>query len=120
MAQRVLVVDDDANVLKLFSRILSNGGYTVRFVASGGETLRALETDGPFDLLVLDLCMPKPDGLEVLRQVHAQYPGLRILVVSGYLEGALLPASEFLGATATLMKSQAPELLLSTVRNLLQ
>ena len=106
--RRVLVVDDDPNIRKLFSRILSRGGYAVHSVESGADALQALVTEAPFDLMVLDLCMPKPDGFEILKEVRLQYPGLRILVVSGFCEGALLPASTFLGATATLSKSEAP------------
>jgi CheY-like chemotaxis protein len=112
-------VDDDPSTLKLFSLILAKGGYSVRTAESGGDALQALSAEGKFDLLILDLCMPKPDGFEVLKQVKELYPGLRTLVISGYLSGALLPASECLGATATLNKTSAPELLLAQVNQLL-
>jgi DNA-binding NtrC family response regulator len=116
---RVLVVDDDRNILQLFEKILSKGGYAVRTVQSGSEALKVLSREGLFDLLILDLCMPEPDGFDVLREVRFHYPGLRTLVVSGYLGGALLSASECLGATATLNKSKAPESLLLHVNHLL-
>jgi CheY-like chemotaxis protein len=113
-------VDDDSNIRQLFSRILSRGGYAVHSVESGTDALQALATEAPFDLMVLDLCMPKPDGFEILKEARLQYPGLRILVVSGFYEGALLPASTFLGATATLNKTEAPQTLLSVANELLQ
>lgn len=118
--RRVLVVDDDLNILRLFSRILSRGGYEVRTEESSPNVIRILDREGPFDLVVLDLCMPKPDGFELLPEVRSRYPGLRILVTSGFFGGEFLPASELLGASATLRKSEAPRLLLSQVNQLLE
>jgi len=115
-----LVVDDDPQVLKLYSRILTKGGYRVLAEQSGEKVIEILNTGGPFDLMVLDLCMPKPDGFEILKEVRSRYPGLRTLVISGFMGGALLVASELLGATATLNKTDAPELLLQQVNRLLQ
>jgi CheY-like chemotaxis protein len=117
---RILVVDDDPQALKLLSRILARGGYEVHTAESGRRGLDLLETAEPFDLLVLDLNMPAPDGFDVLKQVRATQPGLRTLVISGFMGGALLAAAELLGATATLNKADAPRLLLSLVGQLLQ
>jgi len=122
MKQRahILVVDDEAEILELFTRILKRGGvYSVTAVDSGGAAKKVLK-EQHFDLMILDLSMPRPDGLEVLKSVRAEMPGLRILVVSGYMGGALLQASEILGATRTLNKKDAPKRLLSTVATLLR
>lgn len=120
VAHRILVVDDDAQALKLFGRILTSGGYEVYTADSGKKCLDLLDTGEPFDLMVLDLCMPAPDGFDVLKKVRSAQPGLRTLVISGYLGGALLTASELLGATATLNKTDAPRQLLRVVNQLLQ
>src|SRR5579872_3881901 len=119
MASRILVVDDDPQILKLFGRILERGGYSVRRVSSGQEVMPVLHAE-PCDLVVLDLSMPEPDGFELLKALRAKMPGLRILVISGYLQGKLLKAAELLGATATLPKTDAPQALLETVNRLLQ
>ena len=115
----VLIADDEPQVLKLFARILSQGGFSVTAVDSGDAAIKVLQT-APVDLLVLDLNMPPPDGFELLKSLRTKRPGLRILVISGYMQGALLQASELLGATASLSKSDAPKLLLQTVKMLLQ
>jgi CheY-like chemotaxis protein len=120
MAPRILIVDDDLQILKLFSRILTDGGYTVITENSGKQAMEALENAGPVDLLVLDLSMPEPDGFAILKAMRAKRPGLRILVTSGFLGGALLKASELLGATASLSKTEAPKVLLETVNGLLR
>ncbi len=119
MAYRVLVVDDDPQVLKLLDSILTRDGYVVQTEESGKRAIEILDTEA-FDLMVLDLCMPAPDGFDVLEQVRAAHPGLRVLTISGFMGGALLKASELLGATATLNKMDAPRLLLQRVNHLLQ
>lgn len=119
MTPQVLVVDDDPQILKLFVQILERGGYSVVPVSSGEYVMKTLQ-EVPIDVVVLDLSMPEPDGFDLLKQLRACMPGLRIVVVSGYLQGALLKAAELLGATATISKTDAPRRLLPTVREILQ
>jgi CheY-like chemotaxis protein len=115
----ILVVDDDPKVLKLFSRILNKGGYAVTETNRSSQAVRILG-EKPVDLMVLDLDMPEPDGFDVLKALKRERPGLRILVVSGYMQGGLLRASELLGATAALAKADAPKSLLKTVGQILR
>jgi DNA-binding NarL/FixJ family response regulator len=74
-----------------------------------------------FRLLVLDLDMPDDgtDGFEILKMVRTELPHLQVLVISGYLRGALLEAAECLGARLSLYKDSAPRLLLESTRKLL-
>jgi CheY-like chemotaxis protein len=117
--RNILIIDDEPQVLKLFSRLLSRAGYSVTAVSSGAEAFGPL-TRRPFELLVLDLSMPQPDGFELLRRFRKERPGLRILVISGYMQGALLNVSECLGARASLSKTDAPKMLVKTVNALLR
>ena len=117
---RILLVDDDPQVLKLFAEILSRGGHSVVSTNSGESALDVLSDTSSIDLLVLDLSMPKPNGFEVLKVVRSKWPTLRILAISGWMEGTLLKAAKILGATASLDKAEAPKLLLETVNNLLR
>ena len=117
-AYHVLVVDDDPQVLKLFSRILKRGGYTVTAVRSGRDALRQLKTGTPVDVIVTDLDMPDIDGFGVLRSLRFE-SDIPILAVSGCLRGAFLKPAELLGAAASLSKVEAPKLLLSAVADLL-
>jgi CheY-like chemotaxis protein len=112
-------VDDEPGVLGLFDEILTSAGYRVLAVASGKAALQAIRQEA-IDLLVLDLSMPEPDGFEILKMLRSVRPNLKILVISGFIQGALLRAAQLVGATATLNKAEAPELLLQTVRSLLR
>jgi NtrC-family two-component system response regulator AlgB len=119
MKGRVLVIDDDPQIVKLFRAILEKGGYSVVCVLSGANLSDVLEAS-EFDLLVLDLNMPEPNGFELLKKSRVLLPGVPVLVISGYLHGRLLPAAKLLGATVTLGKIEAPTRLLETVNQLLQ
>jgi DNA-binding NtrC family response regulator len=115
---RILVADDDEDVRQLFVKKLRSAGYKVSEAGSGHGTLDALRKSR-FQLLVLDLEMPDLDGFQVLKAARKNWPHLRVLVVSGYMDGALLGAAECLGAAATLGKVQAARSLVSTVQRLL-
>lgn len=115
----VLVVDDDPQVLALFGRILTQQGYAVVLNKSGSEAIKTIAAHH-VDLIVLDLKMPDIDGFELLKSIKNRTPPIAVIVVSGYMEGALLKASEFLGAAASISKIEAPKLLAATVARILQ
>jgi DNA-binding NarL/FixJ family response regulator len=63
--------------------------------------------------------MPEPDGFDILTTDRSKFPYLRILVISGYLHGALLEAARIFGAIATLEKPIKAEALVGKVREVL-
>ena len=79
MAKRILVVDDDENILNLEKTILEQKGFQVTRAASGGEALEALKA-GSFDLVLLDVMMPELDGFAVCRKIKED-PRLKDLPV---------------------------------------
>jgi CheY-like chemotaxis protein len=115
----ILVVDDDRQVRGLFKSILERGGFSVLLAKSGNAALDVLRTSA-VSVIVLDLNMPGVDGFEVLKFLRSHAPGVRILVISGFLKGALLDAASVLGADATLNKTEAPTRLLATVNELMK
>jgi two-component system KDP operon response regulator KdpE len=78
--QRILLVDDDANLLVVLAEQLHDDGYEVATARDGQEALRRLEAGWP-DLIVLDLMMPRVDGLALARQIKAA-ADLPIIVLS--------------------------------------
>jgi CheY-like chemotaxis protein len=84
-SERVLVVEDDADVREVVRETLSSLGYHVFVTNNGPEALKVLEHDGPFDLLFTDLVMPNGmSGLELARAARQRCPELRVLLTSGY------------------------------------
>jgi DNA-binding response OmpR family regulator len=71
MAKRILVVDDDENILSLERTILEQKGFAVTTVAGGAEALKVLGEED-FDLVLLDVMMPEIDGFTVCRRIKEE------------------------------------------------
>jgi DNA-binding response OmpR family regulator len=80
MPQRILIVDDDPNALRLISYALRRDGYETLTAPSGADALRLLDEE-PVDLMVLDLMMPQMDGLEVCRRVRENPRTARLPII---------------------------------------
>jgi CheY-like chemotaxis protein len=114
---RILVADDDFQVRQRFTKRLQSVGYEAVGVASGKAALTQLHASR-FDVLVLDLDMPDLNGFEMLQKVRSELPHVRVLVVSEYLQGALLEAARLFGAASTLDKAKAKKALIEETHRL--
>jgi DNA-binding NtrC family response regulator len=84
MAARILVVDDEANMLKLLKTILMDRtGYEVDTTNNSLEVSRLLE-EKPYDLLITDLKMPVIDGIDLISITKKINPGMPIIIISAY------------------------------------
>lgn len=95
--QTVLIADDEEPVRRVASRLLVRNGYDVLEAANGNDALRMLaEGEGKIDILVSDIIMPEMGGLELARRVATDFPGLPVLLISGYSDshelGQTIPA----------------------------
>lgn len=118
MSHTILIVDDDAQIRRLCRLTLEEPGYVVSEASNGREALAAIK-ETPFDVIVLDLSMPDVDGFEFLKAVRADLPKLKIIAMSGFIGGTMLPAARLLGGTATLAKPFSPDALLAVVDEVL-
>lgn len=82
MTPMLLIVDDEANIRRMLARLLEAEGYRTAAVADGRAALAAIEAEEP-DAVLLDLAIPEPDGLAVLRTVRRDFPSLPIVMMSG-------------------------------------
>jgi CheY-like chemotaxis protein len=78
----ILVIEDDDAVRGLFRAILEPVGYLIAEASTGWEGIRRFR-ESPTDLVMTDMDMPHGDGADVIRQLRADYPAVRILAVSG-------------------------------------
>lgn len=84
--KQILVVDDEANIRRLYSEELTDAGYRVHCAASWEEAQRTLERER-IDLVTLDIRMGEgPDGIEVLRLIKERHPALPVVLVTAYGE----------------------------------
>ena len=116
---RVLVADDEAAVRDALGRVLAHEGYDVESAARGDEALeRGLS--GGYDLIVLDVLMPEPDGLEVCRTLRSRGVETPILVLTARSEVADRVAGLDAGADDYLTKPFELDELLARIRALLR
>ncbi|MBP2450391.1 response regulator transcription factor [Mycolicibacterium lutetiense] len=116
---RILVVDDDRAVRESLRRSLSFNGYSVELAQDGVEALEAISNDRP-DAVVLDVMMPRMDGLEVCRQLRSTGDDLPILVLTARDTTSEKVAGLDAGADDYLPKPFALEELLARMRALLR
>ncbi|MGE3650291.1 MAG: PAS domain S-box protein [Reyranellaceae bacterium] len=89
--ERVLVVEDDAQVRAIVAGHLRHLGYTVEEAADGQQALARLAESSPFQLLLSDVVMPGGmNGRALAEQAQARQPGLRVLFMSGYAPDAVV------------------------------
>ena len=119
MKAHILVVDDDPRITDLLRRILAYEGYTVAIARNGTEALdRTLEH--PPDLIVLDIMLPGPDGLEVAQRLRAAGDTVPILMLTARDSVADRVKGLETGADDYLVKPFAPEELVARVKALLR
>src|SRR4051812_9488233 len=87
------MVDDDPQIQATLPLVLADGGHQVTLAANGKQALRELRTR-PIDLVVTDILMPEMDGLELIRAVKKDHPGVKLLAISG--GSARLPGTDAL------------------------
>jgi two-component system cell cycle sensor histidine kinase/response regulator CckA len=89
----ILVVDDEEAVLDVVCRFLEIAGHRVVGVSNGQDALEHLRRGRDVDLVILDLMMPREDGVRTLERVRQQWPRLPVLLCSGLPQAEPLPAS---------------------------
>ncbi|MBV8912807.1 MAG: response regulator [Acetobacteraceae bacterium] len=86
---RVLLADDEPEIVGLIEDTLSELGHEVATAGDGIAALETLVTSGPIDVLVTDVMMPRMRGDELARRARASRPALPIVVISGNLTPSL-------------------------------
>ncbi len=121
--KRILVIDDDEQLRSMLSRMLQLAGYEVVVAADGEEGIR-LFRQNPVDLVITDIFMPEKEGLETIRELHKEFPDLKIIAISGGSnkmgDFSSLPFAKRFGATETLAKPFHKNELLMLVKDVLE
>lgn len=118
---KLLLVEDDPAIADVYAFPLRLAGYDVEIAPDGEAALLALESNPPA-MMLLDIRLPKLDGLQVLERLRAAGNALPVVVLSNHMDGETIRRAYALGAleyliksqvTPTALRSRLPELLAS-------
>lgn len=116
---KILVVDDEDIVLESCQAIFELEGFDVMLVPSADEAIKAMKNDN-FALLLIDVKMPKRDGMYLMEKVKEKWPNIPIIVMSGYYTKETIKEAFKMGAANFIAKPFEPDELIKTVRNTIE
>jgi DNA-binding response OmpR family regulator len=120
MARRILVVDDEPNIVISLEFLMKREGWDVVVVADGEAALQAVERDRP-DLVLLDVMLPKLNGFEVCKRIRLEpaWKGLKVLMLTAKGRETEVAKGLGLGADAYVTKPFSTKDLVAQVKQLL-
>ncbi len=83
-SKRILIVEDDEEILEMLGEILTEKGFRIEKVSNGKKALELLDKDSNFDLIISDVIMPELNGIGLYEIVSARYKNIKFLLISGY------------------------------------
>jgi CheY-like chemotaxis protein len=120
---RVLFMDDDAQIRDLVAKILTTHGFDVYLTKNGQEAMdayrKAKEFGAPFDVILMDLDVRGGmGGIEATSRLRAEYPHLKALLTTGYVDDGLLESHRDHGFAGVILKPFQVERLVGTISKL--
>lgn len=116
--RRILLVDDEPGLLRIFHTVLKNYGYEVTGCTSASEALAQLGRER-FDLVISDVNMPKCGGLELLQMIRTLHPSIPVIVMTGRPSADVEHRAAEHGAFRFLIKPIMPANLRSAIESAL-
>ncbi len=117
----ILIIEDEQDILTLYRDYLTDAGFDVETATDGGEGLKKL-LEGRADLVLLDIMMPKLDGIGILQTLNEQKKKLpKIIMLTNLAHDGALKEAESLGAKECVIKSEVtPDQILKKITHLLE
>jgi DNA-binding NarL/FixJ family response regulator len=114
---RIMLADDHPLFIEGLSMMLRREpDFELCGIANNGrEVLEMLPTTKP-DLILLDINMPKMNGLETIKYIRQSYPNVKIVMLSGYFDDAIIKEAKIKGANGYLLKSSQRDELIHTIK----
>lgn len=114
--QSILIVDDDDLLCDMVAALLEIEGFRVTLAHDGLAGFAMLDRE-PFDLILLDLVMPRMDGLQFIRKLHEERPGHPpVVVMSASVSAQIVEEGRGFGVAGMIKKPVQPQFLAETVR----
>jgi two-component system, NtrC family, response regulator HydG len=114
----ILIVEDDDSMCGLLKQVLEKAGYTNITTAGDGLTAMRLLQSRTFKLVLLNVGIPKPNGIEVLRFIKKMAPSTNVIMISGMSDELIIAAAMELGALTYMKKPIKLDELLSIIESI--
>lgn len=120
MSKRILIADDEPNIVVSLEFLMKREGFDVQVAVDGEAALQAIAAQVP-DLILLDIMLPKKDGFEVCQQIRAnpQWQSLKVVMLTAKGRDTEISKGLALGADAYMTKPFSTKDLVAQVRQLL-
>lgn len=115
---RILLIDDEADILDILSNLMQTAGYDAETVANGKGAIEKLEKEA-FDLVISDIRMDTVSGIDVLASSRKLHPSMPFVLLTAYASDNTRREAQKLGVYAYLTKPFRMSVLLSTVERAL-
>lgn len=112
---RVLIVDDDQDLLESMGLMFRKRGFEAFIALDAESALQAIASIRPH-LVLTDLRLPRKSGLDLVRDIHALYPNIAVLIMTAYGSDEVLETAQRLGTTVLTKPVQRDELFRSVGR----
>jgi DNA-binding NtrC family response regulator len=116
MKKRILVIDDDKSILRVFTRILQRQGYSTETAETGREALERIGSQS-YDLALIDVKLPDEDGIDLLGKIKVSKPNMVNIMITGFASMDNAVRALNVGADAYLVKPVNPEELIRIVKD---
>jgi two-component system, NtrC family, nitrogen regulation response regulator NtrX len=115
-ASRILLVEDEPVLARIYSRALTAAGYEVDIAGDGAEGLELL-LERPYDVVVTDVCMPRRSGLDLLEDAGRLRPQVAFVLMTAHLDANVYSQALDMGTVRYLMKPFTVEQLARAVES---
>jgi len=116
---KILVVDDEDIVLDSCQAVLEEENFEVMLVSSADKALEVMK-DEDISLLLIDVKMPKHDGMYLMNEIKRQWPHIPVIVMSGYYTTQTIKDAIKMGAATFIAKPFEPEELIKAVHKIIK
>lgn len=117
----ILVIDDNSVIRELLRVLLEDAGYTVEEAANGSEGIQIVK-EKEVDLMISDVIMPDKGGIEMMIELHQDYPDLKTILITGHVQTdseAFQNIAKQFGASQIFTKPLDSEAIVKAVKELL-
>jgi DNA-binding response OmpR family regulator len=116
---RVLLVEDNPGLLDTLADILQAAGMEVDTAPDAPAASGMIER-GTYDVAIVDIVLPGPSGVDVIRKLRSRSPATRIIVSTAYYDSELLSEAQALGVDETVHKPADPAVLIGLIKKLVE